>query len=182
MSQHTFTQIKDGEGFEIPSGEVYALACCDCGLVHDVVVVSHDDTPVGIAATRNEAATRERRGAPKAPALDAPVLPEPAYLAGTDGMLGENVYDVSQMQSHADALAEWRTAQVVEQNAKLRQRLELTRDLWKMQVDVLAMAVEEKLPLEPLLEAMRSGLPSQPKPPRLAGRADLSGSVISSCA
>lgn len=51
----------DGEGFTVPSGEVYRIACCDCGLVHDFVFVSEDGTPVGIAAKRNERATAQRR-------------------------------------------------------------------------------------------------------------------------
>lgn len=56
-----FTQRRDGEGFAVPSGAVFRLACCDCGLVHDVVLVSEDNKPVGIAAARNHRATRQRR-------------------------------------------------------------------------------------------------------------------------
>lgn len=56
-----YVQRQDREGFEIPSGEVYRLACCDCGLVHDIVVMSHDELPIGFAASRNETETRARR-------------------------------------------------------------------------------------------------------------------------
>jgi hypothetical protein len=56
-----YVQRRDGEGFEILSGEIYRLACCDCGLVHDVVIVSQDAKPVGIAARRNNRATAQRR-------------------------------------------------------------------------------------------------------------------------
>lgn len=56
-----YQQIIDGEGFEMLSGEVYRLACCDCGLVHDMVIVSHDEKPVGIAMRRNKKATTKRR-------------------------------------------------------------------------------------------------------------------------
>ena len=51
---------KDGEGFEVPIGEVYKLACCDCGLVHDVVFVV-EDGKLGMAAMRNNRATGQRR-------------------------------------------------------------------------------------------------------------------------
>lgn len=52
---------KDGEGFAVPSGDVYRLSCCDCGLVHDMVFVSDDGKPIGIAARRNNRATAQRR-------------------------------------------------------------------------------------------------------------------------
>lgn len=51
---------KDGEGFEIPLGEVYRLACCDCGLVHDVAF-AYEDGKLGMAARRNNRATAQRR-------------------------------------------------------------------------------------------------------------------------
>ena len=57
----------DGEGFEVPLGEIYRLACCDCGLVHDVVW-EYEDGKLGMAAQRNEVETAKRRGA----------MPEPA--------------------------------------------------------------------------------------------------------
>ena len=56
-----YKQRKDGEGFEVPSGEIYRIACCDCGLVHDFVFVSEDGKPIGIAAQRNNRATAQRR-------------------------------------------------------------------------------------------------------------------------
>ena len=56
-----YTQRLSGEGFSVPSGEVYRLACCDCGLVHDFVFVSEDGKPIGIAAKRNNRATAQRR-------------------------------------------------------------------------------------------------------------------------
>lgn len=56
-----YVQRKDGEGFEVPSGEVYRLACCDCGLVHDIVLVSEDGKSIGFAARRNNRATAQRR-------------------------------------------------------------------------------------------------------------------------
>ena len=56
-----YVQREDGEGFEVPSGEVYRLACCECGLVHDMVFVSEDGKPIGIAARRNNRATAQRK-------------------------------------------------------------------------------------------------------------------------
>ena len=31
-----YKQRADGEGFEVPSGDLYRIACCDCGLVHEM--------------------------------------------------------------------------------------------------------------------------------------------------
>lgn len=56
-----YTQRKDEEGFEVPSGSLYRIACCDCGLVHDFIFISHDNKPIGIAARRNNRATAQRR-------------------------------------------------------------------------------------------------------------------------
>jgi hypothetical protein len=56
-----YKQRKDGEGFTVPNGEVYRLACCDCGLVHDMVFVSGDGGPIGVASRRNNRATAQRR-------------------------------------------------------------------------------------------------------------------------
>ena len=56
-----YVQRIDGEGFAVPSGEVYRIACCDCGLIHDFVFVSDDGKPIGIAAKRNNRATAQRR-------------------------------------------------------------------------------------------------------------------------
>jgi len=53
--------LADCEGVELESGVPFRFACCDCGLVHDVVIVSHDDKPVGFAVKRNAQATADRR-------------------------------------------------------------------------------------------------------------------------
>lgn len=55
-----YKQRVDGEGFEVPVGEVYRLACCDCGLVHDVVFAIEDEK-LGMAVWRNNRATAQRR-------------------------------------------------------------------------------------------------------------------------
>jgi hypothetical protein len=56
-----YKQRNDYEGFSVPSGTVYKIACCDCGLVHDFVFVSQDGKDIGIAARRNRRATGQRR-------------------------------------------------------------------------------------------------------------------------
>jgi len=55
-----YTQRKDGEGWEVKAGQAFKIACCDCGLVHQVVIVI-DDGKVGIAAKRDNRATGQRR-------------------------------------------------------------------------------------------------------------------------
>lgn len=55
-----YKQRKDGEGFTVPSGKKYRIACCDCGLVHDFVFIAGKGV-VGIAAQRNNRATAQRR-------------------------------------------------------------------------------------------------------------------------
>lgn len=55
-----YIQRKDGEGWAQKAGEVFRIACCDCGLVHDLVV-TNGRGQVGIAARRNNRATAQRR-------------------------------------------------------------------------------------------------------------------------
>jgi hypothetical protein len=55
-----YKQRVDGEGFEVPVGEVFRLQCCDCSLVHDVVVVT-DGSKIGMAAKRNNRSTAQLR-------------------------------------------------------------------------------------------------------------------------
>lgn len=57
-----YKQRKDGEGFVVPLDEVYRLACCDCGLVHDIVLSYDKETgELGMATKRNNRATAQRR-------------------------------------------------------------------------------------------------------------------------
>ncbi len=55
-----YRQRADGEGFVVPLNEVYRLACCDCGLVHDVVWV-YKKGELGMATRRNNRATAQKR-------------------------------------------------------------------------------------------------------------------------
>lgn len=57
-----YDQIIDGEGISIRSKKIFKLACCDCGLVHDVVIAAgRKGTEVGLAMRRNKRATGQRR-------------------------------------------------------------------------------------------------------------------------
>jgi hypothetical protein len=57
-----YIQRKDGEGWEEIAEEPFRIACCDCGLVHDIVVVVRGKgKEIGIAAARNNRATAQRR-------------------------------------------------------------------------------------------------------------------------
>lgn len=71
MPRAKYTQRYDNEGWSVPSGDLYRIACCDCGLVHDFVFISNDGEPIGIAARRNNLATAQRRKNMKKRASDA---------------------------------------------------------------------------------------------------------------
>lgn len=55
-----YIKREDGEGFEVPIGKVYKLACCDCGLVHDIAF-AYEDGKLAMAAKRNNRSTGQRR-------------------------------------------------------------------------------------------------------------------------
>lgn len=56
-----YTQRKDGVPFTIRSGEMHRIACCDCGLVHDVLITLQDSKTLRVCAKRNNRATAQRR-------------------------------------------------------------------------------------------------------------------------
>ncbi len=60
-----YIQRTDGDSWAIPSGEITRIACCDCGLVHDMVLVSSNKKPIGIAVRVNRRATAARRRKPQ---------------------------------------------------------------------------------------------------------------------
>jgi hypothetical protein len=59
---------QDGEVFKLPKAGRNAftqrLACCDCGLVHDIAVIV-EGRELYMAAKRNNRATAKRRKKPK---------------------------------------------------------------------------------------------------------------------
>ena len=56
-----YTQRLDGEYWFITREEIFRIACCDCGLVHDIIVVEEEDGKLTMAARRNNRATGQRR-------------------------------------------------------------------------------------------------------------------------
>lgn len=59
-----YTQRIDGEGFEIPNKTIYKLACCDCGLVHRIVLAApgiKKGVGIGFASARDNRATAQIR-------------------------------------------------------------------------------------------------------------------------
>ena len=52
----------DNNTFEVKSHDKFRLACCDCGLVHDMVIATRTKGQViGVAVERNNRATSARR-------------------------------------------------------------------------------------------------------------------------
>lgn len=48
--------------FEVKSHDKFRLSCCDCGLVHDMVIATRTKGQlIGVAVARNERATSARR-------------------------------------------------------------------------------------------------------------------------
>lgn len=58
----TYRVLIDGEGVAFRSGERFKFACCDCGLVHDMVIVARG-RKVGMAVKRNKRSTAAKRRA-----------------------------------------------------------------------------------------------------------------------
>ena len=56
-----YPKLKDYEGFEVALGDVFRFACCDCGLVHDMVLADEDNGKHGIAFKRHNRATAQLR-------------------------------------------------------------------------------------------------------------------------
>ncbi len=56
-----YIQRADGEGFTVKSGHIHRIACCDCGLVHDIVLCHKNGGLIGMAAQRNTRATAQKR-------------------------------------------------------------------------------------------------------------------------
>jgi hypothetical protein len=57
-----YPRLIDGEGVEFKSKELWKFMCCDCGLVHNVILVAgRKGTPIGLAMARNKRATAAAR-------------------------------------------------------------------------------------------------------------------------
>lgn len=60
-----YTQLVDGVGVAMPANEIFKFSCCDCGLVHDVVIAAGRRREIGLAVRRNKRATAAKRRAGK---------------------------------------------------------------------------------------------------------------------
>ncbi|MBC9176783.1 hypothetical protein [Pseudoroseomonas ludipueritiae] len=55
-----FVQRYDGKPWSVRSSTIWPMACCDCGLVHRVVLTARGAW-IGIAVERDEELTAQRR-------------------------------------------------------------------------------------------------------------------------
>jgi nitroimidazol reductase NimA-like FMN-containing flavoprotein (pyridoxamine 5'-phosphate oxidase superfamily) len=60
---YLYLELEDGGRFEvdIKKSELLRLACCDCGLVHEIAFAIEKNGKLGIAMKRNSRATTARR-------------------------------------------------------------------------------------------------------------------------
>lgn len=73
-----YIQRFDGKGFSVKSQEPTRWACCDCGLVHDIVFVTRRaGQEIGVAAKVNKRATAARRRALSTKGEDGVAAPSP---------------------------------------------------------------------------------------------------------
>lgn len=58
-----YEQVYDDVGIEldIASGHILKIACCDCGLVHNMAFAIEENGMLGISMERNVSATTKRR-------------------------------------------------------------------------------------------------------------------------
>lgn len=62
MRAKKYKQRTDGESFLVPHGDTHRIACCDCGLVHDMKFAAVGNGVI-VTAARNNRATASRRSA-----------------------------------------------------------------------------------------------------------------------
>lgn len=53
--------LRDGERFEVKSGEVFEFSCCDCGLVHRMCIAKERNGKLGFAIERELKRTQRKR-------------------------------------------------------------------------------------------------------------------------
>lgn len=61
MKQDSYEQVYDGEPFIQPLGKSWKLACCHCGLVHEIKIELVDEQNVKLTLRQNAAATKRLR-------------------------------------------------------------------------------------------------------------------------
>ncbi len=53
MRADGYEQLIDGEPITMESNEVFKFKCCDCGLVHDMVVATEEKQEIGFVIERD---------------------------------------------------------------------------------------------------------------------------------
>ena len=56
--------LTDGDGWAVKNGKRFRMACCDCGLVHNMIVYTEHlrkGRLIGMATERNERSTGQKR-------------------------------------------------------------------------------------------------------------------------
>lgn len=64
MKRSKYKVLADGEGWTVNNKERFKLACCDCGLIHEVAIVApklRKGAVLGFAVRRHKRATAQRR-------------------------------------------------------------------------------------------------------------------------
>jgi len=49
-----FEQLIDGEPITLMSNEVFEFKCCDCGLIHNMVIATEEKQEIGFVIERTE--------------------------------------------------------------------------------------------------------------------------------
>jgi len=49
-----FEQLIDGEPITMQSNEIFKFKCCDCGLVHNMVIATEETQEIGFVIEREE--------------------------------------------------------------------------------------------------------------------------------
>lgn len=59
--REVYEQVYDKEPFELPLGKTWCLACCHCGLVHDVKIETPGNGNFKMTVRQNKARTKRHR-------------------------------------------------------------------------------------------------------------------------
>lgn len=57
-----YKQQYDDDTLEFdPKGDIWKIACCDCGLVHEIALAVEDNGNIGVAIKSDKRATAQKR-------------------------------------------------------------------------------------------------------------------------
>jgi len=54
MREDGFEQLIDGEPITLMSNKIFKFKCCDCGLVHNMVIATEETQEIGFVVERVE--------------------------------------------------------------------------------------------------------------------------------